>query len=245
MNNIDRAIVLDEAKAYSNRKGGYIKHKNEVCFPEAEFDFISGMNMDIPGKPFAEGDTVTVVYDGVQYVRNAEAFPYSNLVKGFYVGNLKIFGGADTGEPFALLSGISSQGEYVNFIAADTESYGVGDSIHRIGCSAKAKTIVPIDPKFLPGVCLPVLELSQETMAGVFASGNASCTAEEHAIIWGAYQALYPLIIKGNYNGIAFSGVSNIMLDNAYTPYFEANAGAMKVQVAFDDKTANVRSVQQ
>lgn len=190
MNNIDRAIVLDEAKAYSNRKGGYIKHKNEVCFPEAEFDFISGMNTDIPGKPFVEGDTVTVVYDGVQYVRNAEAFPYSNFAKGFYVGNLKIFGGADTGEPFALLSGISSQGEYVNFIAADTESYGVGDSIHRIGCSAKGKTIVPIDPKFLPGVCLPVVEITTEPSAY-----GTPCTEAESTALTVAHKTGLPAVI--------------------------------------------------
>lgn len=55
-----------------------------------------------------------------------------------------------------------------------------------------AETIHPIDPKFLPGVCLPVVELST-----TFAIG-ASFTEEENAKLKAVWESGTPMITKCN-----------------------------------------------
>ena len=230
MNPIDNAIVLEEAKKYSDRKGGYTKPGKtllDVALTDGKKVVEYKIGLEV-------GKTYTVTTDSGTYTAVCKMF----MDVAPCLGNLSVLAEdlENTGETFV----VTEYMEDANVVVTAVDQNG--GSFIKV---TTPKNIVPIDPKFLPGVCLPVLELSQETMAGVFASGNASCTAEEHAIIWGAYQALSPLIIKGNYNGIAFSGVSNILLDEYSNPYFMADAGKMKVQVAFDDKTANIRSVQQ
>lgn len=166
------AVTLALAKAYTNsQRNGYVEYRDIVCFPEAEFEFIGAVNLNIPGNPFGDGDTVTVVYDGVEYVRTAKFFPeeYNDLAYGYYVGNLKFVGGEDTGEPFALLSNFNRyNGNFNGFIVVDTDNFvdlGNSDSsAHRIGCKVATEEVHPIDPKFLPGAVLPVVEL--ETMPG-------------------------------------------------------------------------------
>lgn len=54
------------------------------------------------------------------------------------------------------------------------------------------ETIHPIDPKYLPGVCLPVVELST-----AFA-GGATLSAEECALLDAAYEGNTPVVIKCN-----------------------------------------------
>lgn len=246
---IDRAILQDEIRQalnalFANGQVGrteaqavlYEKHA-----PDGSMDGVTGWTEETGGytTDFTIGKKYVVCLDSGTYETECRQVTEDGF--NVYLGNGKLLNMTgiegdypDTGESFVVVIEMG-----VDRIAILDTNGGQSVVIKTL------ETIHPIDQKFLPGVCLPVLKLSQETMAGIFASGNASCTAEEHAIIWGAYQALYPLIIKGNYTGIAFSGVSNILLDEYFNPYFMADAGKMKVQVNFDDKTANIRSVQQ
>ena len=53
-----------------------------------------------------------------------------------------------------------------------------------------AETIVPIDPKYLPGVCLPVVELSTVVSAG------AALTEREMALLSAAYATGKPVVVS-------------------------------------------------
>ena len=129
---------------------GRTERKGYVCFAESDFQFSGGYCPGIPGKPFVDGDSVTVTWDGTSYTRTAKVFPFSDLAKGFYVGNISPLGGEDTGEPFALLSTYDDDGKnFMEFIAVDAHNFE-GNSTHRIGCSVFAETIQPIDQKYLP-----------------------------------------------------------------------------------------------
>lgn len=129
---------------------GRTERKEYVCFAESDFQFSGGAAQEIPGKPFGDGDTVTVTWDGTIYTRTAKVFPFTNLAKGFYVGNLFPLGGEDTGEPFALLSTYYyDDGNFIGFIAVDVHNFN-GDSTHRIGCSVFSEIIHHINPEYIP-----------------------------------------------------------------------------------------------
>lgn len=213
------AVTLALAKAYTNsQRNGYVEYRDIVCFPEAEFEFIGAVNLNIPGNPFGDGDTVTVVYDGVEYVRTAKLFPeeYNGLASGYYVGNLKFVGGEDTGEPFALLSGFDrSYSNFLGFIVVDTDNFvdlgGEEYSTHRIGCKTVAETIHPIDPKFLPGAVLPVVELST-----VPSTEGSPLTEAETAAIVEMAQNSTPIVLKFHDSDGAYYGVVCSYLGGGY-----------------------------
>ena len=54
----------------------------------------------------------------------------------------------------------------------------------------ETETIVPIDPKFIPGVCLPVVKLSTTW------ANNAIYTAEENAKLKAAWENDTPIVVK-------------------------------------------------
>ena len=143
------AASMIEDKLTESRRIGRTEQKKYVCFSESDFQFSGGYCPEIPGKPFGDGDTVTVTWDGTSYPRTAKVFPFTNLAKGFYVGNLFPLGGEDTGEPFALLSACDGDGNFMGFIAVDVHNFN-GDSTHRVGCSAFSEAIYCIDRKYIP-----------------------------------------------------------------------------------------------
>ena len=150
-----KAAILGANMAISeltaNGQIGDIERKAIVCFPETEFALSGGEYLGIPGTPFENGDTVTATYDGVEYERKAAVFPYENFARGYYVGNLSVLGGEDTGEPFAILSTYGDEdNEFLGFIVLDVNEFGSErDSTHRVGCSTITDTVKPIDPKYL------------------------------------------------------------------------------------------------
>lgn len=70
-----------------------------------------------------------------------------------------------------------------------------------------------IDPKYLPGVCLPVVELSEETATALFNTGNAVCTVKEAAVFRAAKEALLPVVVATNLNGMIMSSVALLTTD--------------------------------
>ena len=68
--------------------------------------------------------------------------------------------------------------------------YFIATPEFRVAAIKCTETIHPIDQKYLPGVCLPVVELST-----TFASG-ANFTAEENAKLKAAWEAGTPVVIK-------------------------------------------------
>lgn len=133
MNPIDRAIILDEAKRYSDRKGGYII--TEVI---ASGKLTDGVFSGTSTKLLEIGKTYTLHLDSGVYTTVAK---YSESLVTNYIGNLSILGGEDTGESF-LAYVADVDGENV-FLLKDTNS---GKSFN-----LKTETVHPIDPKFIPG----------------------------------------------------------------------------------------------
>ena len=153
MDNLTAALGADMAISALIESGqiGGVEKKTIVYLPEKEFSFSGGYYADIPGEPFNNGDTVTVTFDGVKYVRTVADFPYTNWASGHYVGNLGPLGGADTGEPFILISSyMSESGAFQGYIAVAVEDFANDiDSTHRVGCEVETTAIKPIDPKYL------------------------------------------------------------------------------------------------
>ena len=152
-------ITLAMAKAYSDSKGGYAETK--TIYPQTTVQCADvGDGVPAAGleeKTLVVGETYTVTFDGKRY-----SCVCSELNA---VGNNAIFGeGEDTGEPFLIIL----NGEDTFAIATQTEG------THTF--SITQETIHPIDPKFLPGVCLPVVELTTVPTAK-----GAALTAEETA----------------------------------------------------------------
>lgn len=81
----------------------------------------------------------------------------------------------------------------------------------------ETETIVPIDPKYLPGVCLPVVELSTTVASG------AVFTAEENAKLTAAFAEGVPIVLNcsldsqgegikaESFAGVAYRAISDVM----------------------------------
>ena len=102
-----------------------------------------------------------------------------------------------------------------------------------------AETIVPIDQKYLPGVCLPVVELSADTMTAIFTSGSANATAEEASVIISAKNALVPLCVRGNFNGMVFAVTASLSSDGNSTGY-GADFGGAKLYFEITDNSVAI-----
>lgn len=92
-------------------------------------------------------DNVMVLFDGKTYVCDIVIVEEGELA-GAILGNQKYIGGEDTGEPFIFFSGGGNDG-----IVYEIQGE------HTFAVYIETETIHPIDPKFIPGVVLPVVEL--------------------------------------------------------------------------------------
>lgn len=87
------------------------------------------------------------------------------------------------------------------------------------------KTIHPIDPKFIPGAVLPVVELSTTVTSG------ATFTDAENAALTNAFESGLPVVFKGNFelDGVSFSNVATVgqsatlVTTNAFVVYQGTN----------------------
>lgn len=92
----------------------------------------------------------------------------------FVTGNLSMFGGADTGEPFTLICDEGNHWAVIKWQSRDNYDITI------VSVSIEHEIIYPIDPKFIPGVCLPVVELSTPISAAL---EKMEMTAEETAAV--------------------------------------------------------------
>lgn len=149
MNPIDNAILLDEIRKALNilLKSGQVGHTETelteiLSETNVEYNDGDGIEVSATIAPLVVGNTYKVLWDGVPYICTAILFD------GFvYIGNLIATDGADTGEPF----GVAFRGKRFNIFSVRDED------THTCSIKAYSETIHPIDPKFLPGVCLPVV----------------------------------------------------------------------------------------
>ena len=175
--------ILEAAKAYSDSKGGYVEKK---CSPTVTVPFVE---TQYPGKYAGEtefnldyaipGDILTVVWDGTEY--KAEVGVDSNGHNA--IGNPVFVGGEDNGLPFAFFprfhGGVLVGSDVITFDNSASHTIAI--------CQ---ETIVPIDPKYLPGVCLPVVELSTAL------ANETALTDAESALLSTAFEGGAPVVIR-------------------------------------------------
>lgn len=188
--------TLAMAKAYSDKKGGYTETSTKVLL-NGEFEaqeFEDGAYAVWTGiLDIRDGDKISVTWNGKQYT--CTAFDLDGMC-GF--GNLSLVGGDDTGEPF-LYAPYAEDGvtTAAGFITLDMGNIS-------ISVTCVNETVHPIDPKYLPGVCLPMVEIST-IPAGV---APVTLTAEESAVLEDLAATKLPIVLQLNGNDVIVTCVS-------------------------------------
>lgn len=171
-------ITLVMAKAYTDKKAGYVEVSEAVIFENLA---VSGGEADttvtaqmIPGK------TYIVTVGGVKYERVCYTEAFDGIA---CVGNARLydFVNEDNGDDFFV-------GQARETIV-QCYTRNMGDTT--ITLAEKTETIHPIDQKFLPGVCLPVVEINTEP-----SEAGTPCTDAENAALTAAAETGLPVVLK-------------------------------------------------
>ena len=168
--------------------------------------------------PMTVGEAYTVktdsgIYNAICKTANIEG------IAGVMLGNGSYMGMEDTGESYFVFSTINEQ-----IVFAVDYNCGFHMTI------STAETIVPIDPKFLPGVCLPVVELTTQPTA----EGAALTEAEIQALLSVGES---PCILKFNFDpaGMRVSVLANYVgLLAANGKLFEARLSSLMALFAIE-----------
>lgn len=170
---------------------GYAEKKMTVVL-ETTMDYNISDDFILDFVPIA-GKQYTVVINGKQYVSVATAIELQG-VHIIYLGSGEVFGVGGS-EPWTI--------GYIQEMAATSfrlyEELDDGDWYEgpvTLSVSTEAETIHPIDPKFIPGAVLPVVDI--KTLPGDTGTGN-ELTAEESAQLDALNGA--PFIMFFDYNG--------------------------------------------
>lgn len=125
----------------------YIKNRPfyeglSVLLPETTLTFTNSQYAGNLGLNFEEGETYTIVWDGVEY--KCVAFYFDNgTVHGNAVGNLAAAGGTNTGEPFFMGTAAGEDG----YTMAACLTGAASATLKVLG-----KTLKKIDEKYLPAM---------------------------------------------------------------------------------------------
>lgn len=170
-------ITYAMAKAYSDSKGGYTKTETKVLASYTDAEFVEneggGITFFPPSViPLTGGAAYTVEWDGVKYECIAQVD--EDMV---YLGNIEM---VEDGEPFTVVT-----------FPTDSMVAATQGNTHSFTISQTVETIHPIKPEYLPGVCLPVVEIADLT----------SITAEENAKLTACIGM--PIVCRFNQNGVS------------------------------------------
>ena len=172
-------ITLAMAKAYADsQRLGHVEPAKVVL----DVGLTDGSNFEFnaTGIELKAGETYTVVTESGSF--NAVCNGVDGVL--LYMGNTSLIDpdeGENTGENFCV------------FLNQDFGAwFGVAIDANGGGFIkvTTTETIHPIDPKYLPGVCLPVVELSTTLTNGV------TFTEEENAALTAAFEGGVPVVMK-------------------------------------------------
>lgn len=186
-------ITLALAKKYTDEKAGYVESAEKILD-------VALSNTD--GISVYEGAFIKLEV-GKTYTVALASGSYTAVCKyaagvGWMLGNQAIGGvsDADTGESFF-------------FFAQQDEKQSVSFLIDVNGgnhCTiSTAETIHTIDPKYIPGAVLPVVELS-----GVPSEHGYALTADESAVAETVMSACMPFVLRFTEDGVPCAYVMNI-----------------------------------
>lgn len=217
---------------------GYIEKPETVFLPETTITIAVGAtdSARYATAPLLAdlvvGETYTVIYDGVEYNCVAEQTLMGGKVMS--VGKTGMYNGEE------LDSELPFFGYYVPRMASfQKEKFQLAvmpdGNPHTVSIVPK-ETIHPIDPKFLPGVCLPVVELSAETMTALYSGSIVMATEKETAAFMAAKEKVSPLVVRGNFNGAGFASVGAFITDsNTGKQAFNIPIGGFVIVAWFGD----------
>lgn len=166
MNPIDRSIVLDEARRYTDSQRIAYIEPGKVVLPETTVSIKeqSDGNVGIIGG--LESPVMVGIEEGKRYALSVDGLLYycTPLIEkeGDYEIRYIYTTMDTTDEAFLLLTEVYENGVPLEY-ATQVRASVAGD---RTILLSTTETIHPIDPKFLPGVCLPVVELSTVFVVG-------------------------------------------------------------------------------
>jgi hypothetical protein len=164
--------TLAEAKAYSDSKGGYTEPGKEIL------SFEDGQHI-IPATAdrFVVGEKYIVHLEHGEFEAVCKLYDADGII-GKWLGNMAISDIGvdtglfeDTGEDYCVY--------YLAYPGVDP-LYAYFDRVPSAFCRVStAETVVPIKPEYLPGVCLPVVELSTAIIpdGNIVALTEAECNA--------------------------------------------------------------------
>jgi hypothetical protein len=178
--------------------GGYSKTKNETILAEV----VLAENPEAPGVTVYQGSDKLGLVVGKTYTVHLDSGSYKTVCKDFG-GGLLLGNGAIVGsDSFA-----SDESFAVGEMGADGQSMCIivdANNGKTASVSAITETIVPIDQKYLPGVCLPVVEIAD----------ISAITAEEGAEL-GKHIGI-PVVIKVTIDGTLNCCIFNYTYVDAY-----------------------------
>ena len=88
----------------------------------------------------------------------------------------------------------------------------------------------------LPGVCLPVVELSAETLTALFSGQQVMATEKEAAVFMAARDNITPLVVRGNFSGAGFASVGAFVTDSSSgAQIFDTNIASNRLIAMFVD----------
>lgn len=140
-------------------------------------------------------------------------------------GNLSLVGEfEDTGEPFAFLY---DQAEIWEGLFKGDVSFSC-----TISAWTQTETTTPISDKYLPGVCLPVVELTSD----IPNTGDVEFTEAEGTLLAAAVASKTPIIISCTFSGKPLAAVFNNSIDSDGTIVLFTKISASTLQIlGFDD----------
>lgn len=166
-------ITLAMAKSYTDSQRIAYEEPLKTLI---DMDVTEGYNQCKNTVTVVVGQVYSVTFNGVTYVCEMMIHDYG----GKAIGNQSMLDGPDTGEPFFAFFP-DDEGSYPTIMALENGRFTMTYS-----------QIHTIDPKYLPGVCLPVVELSTTI------ENDALLTDAENAALYAAAESKMPIIIKGD-----------------------------------------------
>lgn len=172
-----------------------VENKRTIILDTDLYEDHGAMIAQGEGKKLTVGEQYTVTIGGSSYTVTALPTNNEDGVMA-YIGNISLAGipEQNTGEPFFVADVHYANGDVpdLHFCVATNGATHITVAI---------ETTPPIDPKYLPGVCLPVVELSTEPGVG----SGAKLTSTECAALNDAFNDQMPIVCKCSLMGITLS----------------------------------------